>query len=221
MIVFLFSTILVTTSYFVVALPRTYATRSLDNFAPQTSSIFPNLDVPRNVITSYQDSNPYDTGKKYLSQETLNLKKYPTPWTKPDINHPEVQAAIKSIDWNFVPNSKIREKYSGDLDFSHYNEQQDLDCWWSASNCVKPKISYLPPDLYTCPYNQSEWGLTFDDGPFNVLDKDDEDAFNENPYAEPELYNFLADVGVKSTLFVKCNSMIMQLHTHFFLFSLI
>lgn len=73
-------------------------------------------------------------------------------------------------------------------------------CWWSDTNCVKPKQSYLPTDYYTC-NNDGDWGLTYDDGPFNLYT--DSNAAKENPYAEPALYNFLAKTNQKATLFVR------------------
>ena len=49
-----------------------------------------------------------------------------------------------------------------------------------------------------CP-NAGDWGLNYDDGPYNPSDDDEE----LNKYAEPELYNFLAkNKNQKATLFV-------------------
>jgi hypothetical protein len=79
-----------------------------------------------------------------------------------------------------------------------YDASKDPYCWWSDSNCVTPKVSYLPKDIYMCP-NAGDWGLNYDDGPYNPSDDDKE----LNKYAEPELYNFLAkNKNQKATLFV-------------------
>lgn len=169
-----------------------------NTFAPQTSPIFPGL----NLSKSHNSLDRIDLNGKTLSTKPLDLKQYPIPWARPDVHHPQVKAAIKSIDWTLVPKSKVRTYNSdGGMIFDSYNYDQDPDCWWSATNCVSPKIKNVPKDIYTCP-NRDEWGLTFDDGPFNVREKGTLDAQTENPYAEPELYNFMSKYGIKSDLFV-------------------
>ena len=45
-----------------------------------------------------------------------------------------------------------------------YNVDQDPDCWWSATQCTKPKHHNIPTDLTTCS-EPDTWGLSFDDGP--------------------------------------------------------
>ncbi|KAG2209155.1 hypothetical protein INT47_005447 [Mucor saturninus] len=207
------------TSYFVSAAPRTLSDTSdqfhrrsssptsnivsrsdrYDQLSPQNSPFFPDLQIPEDVITSYAGVDRHTT--LTLSRQTLDLSKYPEPWSKPDIYHPEVQAAIQAIDWDLVPDASVRPVNAlGDIDFDSYDENEDADCWWSASNCKTPKVNYLPPDIYTCP-RKGDWGLTFDDGPFNLRDSDEEDAEDENPYAEPILYDFLKKNHVKSNLF--------------------
>lgn len=47
---------------------------------------------------------------------------------------------------------------------------------------------------------RGDWGLNYDDGPFNRYT--DSNAATENKYAEPALYNFLAENNLHSTLFV-------------------
>lgn len=223
----LISTLFLTTGYFVSTAPTSLnlsisnvvdrrsttmstassnhiSSRTIRNYrlAPQTSPFFPNLHIATDVITSYDGVSRYDTHGKSLSRKTLDLSKYPEPWSKPDIDHEEVQAAINSIDWDLVPDANIRVLNGfGDIDFAAYDENRDSDCWWSASNCKEPKVDYLPEDIYTCPH-KGEWGLTYDDGPFNLRDSDEIDADEENPYAEPVLYNYLAKHNIKSNLFV-------------------
>lgn len=219
----LISTLCLTTGYFVSSAPASLnssininrrlidptssnnivsRTDQYNGLSPQISPFFPNLHIATDVITSYDGVGRYSTRKNTLSHKTLDLSKYPEPWSKPDIYHKEVQDAIEAIDWNLVPDANIRPVNDmGDIDFSSYDENMDNDCWWSASNCKNPKVDYLPTDIYTCP-RKGDWGLTFDDGPFNLRDRDEMDASEENPYAEPFLYDFLKKHHVKSNLFV-------------------
>ncbi|KAL7313965.1 hypothetical protein PS15m_007632 [Mucor circinelloides] len=176
----------------------TLPTHTQNGWAPQFSPVFSNLNVSKDALTKYNDG-PLDVNST-LSRETLNLSSYPGAWEKPDPKHPEVQAIIKQINWDLVPKYKVRKVKNYDLIFDGYDEDADPDCWWSANMCTEPKVKYLPPDLHTCP-TKGDWGLSYDDGPFNLLDEDDDDAKTENPYAEPRLYNFLAKEDVKATLF--------------------
>jgi hypothetical protein len=176
------------------------STSTTTSLAPQKSPEFSNLTVSSEAIHSY------NTGilnvSTSLSTETLDLSTYPTPWDSPDVSHPDVKKAIAAIDWDLVPNAPVRKTdKNGDIVFTGYDESKDPYCWWSDTNCVKPKVAYLPQDYYTCP-TKGEWGLSYDDGPFNLRDSSDKNAKTENPYAEPALYNFLAKEDVKSTLFV-------------------
>ncbi|CAO0792469.1 unnamed protein product [Mucor circinelloides] len=176
----------------------TLPTHTQNGWAPQFSPAFSNLNVSKDALTKYNDG-PLDVNST-LSRETLNLSSYPGAWEKPDPKHPEVQAIIKQINWDLVPKYKVRKVKNYDLIFDGYDEDADPDCWWSANMCTEPKVKYLPPDLHTCP-TKGDWGLSYDDGPFNLLDEDDDDAKTENPYAEPRLYNFLAKEDLKATLF--------------------
>lgn len=187
-----FGFVLLSTSVF--AAPTTTistdSTSSSINYAPQFSPNFPGVEVPAPVY----NIGPINTNEP-LSKETLDLSKYPGAWESPDVKHPEVQEVIKSIDWNLVP--KIPAKKGG----KSYNDETDPDCWWTSTGCVKPMIDYIPDDIYTCP-TPGEWGLTYDDGPFNLRPEDDKNAKAENPFAEPYLYNFLAKENIKASLFV-------------------
>ncbi|KAF1803748.1 carbohydrate esterase family 4 protein [Mucor lusitanicus] len=176
----------------------TLPTHTQNDWAPQFSPVFSNLNVSKDALTKYNDG-PLDVNST-LSRETLDLSSYPDAWEKPDPKHPEVQAIIKQINWDLVPKYKVRKVKNYDLIFDGYDEDADPDCWWSANMCTEPKVKYLPPDLYACP-TKGDWGLSYDDGPFNLLDEDDDDAKTENPYAEPRLYNFLAKEDLKATLF--------------------
>ncbi|KAG2225810.1 hypothetical protein INT45_007054 [Circinella minor] len=152
----------------------------------------PPFSVPSGVASSYQTSRNTDPT---LSTQTLNLTAYPEPWGTPTTNTPEIQNVINSIDWDHVPNATVRKALSnGDLDMNGYDYTTDPYCWWSDSNCVKPKVSYLPEDIYYCP-RVGDWGLTYDDGPFNIPDT------GNSSWAEPNLYNFLAEHNQTATLF--------------------
>ncbi|KAG1445740.1 hypothetical protein G6F56_009807 [Rhizopus delemar] len=171
------------------------AATATSNYLPQFSPVFPKMKAATGVVSSY-NAGPYDTTTK-LSSETLDG--YPEPWSSPDTSHPEVQAAYKKINWSKVPKAPVRKQTSDGAWVSDTDGPKDPYCWWSDTLCVKPKASYLPPDIYECP--KGDWGLTYDDGPFNRLDSDDENYSKENPYAEPALYNYLAKHNLHANLF--------------------
>ena len=156
----------------------------------------PDFPKPSGVVTSYP-TGPADTGAT-LDKTPLNLTAYPEPWGKPTTDHPEIKAVMDAIDWSHVPNATVHKaKPNGDLDMDGYDDSTDPYCWWSDTNCIKPKVDYLPEDIYYCP-NVGDWGLNFDDGPYNP--SDDDEILNK--YSEPELYNFLAEHNQTATLFV-------------------
>jgi hypothetical protein len=125
-----------------------------------------------------------------LSQTALSG--FPETWTIPDTNSAEVQAMYGKINWNYVPSAPVRAIVNGAIDFSGY-KAADPYCWWSYDNCVTPKVSYIPSDIYTCP-TSGDYGLSFDDGPLSL-------EVTET-YGEPALYNFLVENNQKATLFV-------------------
>jgi hypothetical protein len=157
----------------------------------------PDFPKPTGVNSGYPSGTLNLTDS--LPHTSLNLSSYPEPWGEPTTDHPEIKAVMKAIDWTKVPKAPIRKaKSNGDLDMSGYDEGKDPYCWWSDTNCVKPKASYLPEDISICP-NAGDWGLNYDDGPFNPQGEDKE----LDKWAEPELYNFLAKTNnQKATLFV-------------------
>jgi hypothetical protein len=133
-----------------------------------------------------------------LANTTINTANYPTGWVVPPTNSTEVQAVIAAIDWTKVPAAPVRTaNANGDLTFTGYDATTDPYCWWSDTNCVVPKVSYLPPDIYNCP-KPGDWGLTYDDGPLNPANPGQPDQ-----WAEPQLYDFLAANNQKATLFCK------------------
>lgn len=119
------------------------------SYAAQKSPVFPsNLTVmtPVSVVPTPGATIPTAS----LSQ-SATLTGYPPTWTIPPTDSPEVQAAIAAIDWTLVPNSPVKTvNAAGNIVLGNYSAT-DPDCWWSDTNCVVPKVSYLPPDIYYCP----------------------------------------------------------------------
>lgn len=174
---------------------------STTEYIAQFSPAFPSMAAATGVVTSY-NPGPYNTS---AALETYTLKGYPEPWSAPDTKHPEVQAAYKKIDWSLVPKAPVRKQTSKGF-VPDTDGDKDPYCWWSDTNCVTPKIN-IPKDIYECP-TKGDWGLSYDDGPFNRYTG--ADAKTENPFAEPALYNFLAENNnQKASLFV-CRSCILS-----------
>ncbi len=124
------------------ALPTTtLLSRQATNYAPvpfQSPSFLPSFK-----FHGAQPLSPIPTGP-ITEKCSLDRSSYPEPWEEPDINHPEVQRAIKSIDWSHVPNFEPR--FEGMV----YDDHTDEACWWSKSLCTKPKIKYIPEDVEFC-----------------------------------------------------------------------
>ncbi|RCH95661.1 chitin deacetylase, partial [Rhizopus azygosporus] len=154
------------------------------------TGIFPTSSptyYPDFPFSGVEEQVPVPTGP--LVRVALNVEPYPKLYTTADTTHPEIKAAIDSIDWDYVPNIPVRSSDSGD----NYDYNEDPDCWWSQTECTTPKVSYLPKDVSYCT-NPGDFGLTYDDGPLNPTVEDD-------PWAEPRLYDFLAQQDQKATLF--------------------
>lgn len=82
------------------------SSNTTSSYIPQFS---PSLDVPAatGVVTSY-NYGPYNLT---TTLDTTTLKGYPPTWESPDVNHPEVKAAIAKIDWTKVPNAPVRKQH--------------------------------------------------------------------------------------------------------------
>lgn len=143
------------------------------SYIPQHSPVFPKMSAPTDVVTAY-NYGPYNLS---TSLPTNTLSGYPDPWSSPSTKSSEVKAAIKAIDWSLVPNIKPRKQDSDGNWVKDSDGDSDPYCWWSSTNCVRPKIN-LPEDYYTCA-RQGDWGLSYDDGPFNLYT--DKNAATENP----------------------------------------
>jgi len=100
-------------------------------------------------------------GRQGRSRVRLNVDQYPPKDIIPDVNHPQVQAWIKEIDWSKVPKIPVAQ---GTPDMPRFPKcppegQVNPDhCWWSCGGCLQPD------DVVSCP-SQDHWGLTYDDGP--------------------------------------------------------
>ncbi|KAI8387339.1 hypothetical protein BD560DRAFT_320942 [Blakeslea trispora] len=148
----------------------------------QSPSFLPSFPLPKIKPTQPPPTGPIPR------TSTLRRQDYPRTWVSPDSKHPEVQAAIKAIDWNHVP--KLKPRISED---APYDTDTDEACWWTNSQCTTPKVNYLPEDISACP-TRGDFALTYDDGPLSPQQTND-------PWAEPRLYDFLAKHNQKATLF--------------------
>ncbi|KAG0181805.1 hypothetical protein DFQ29_007033 [Apophysomyces sp. BC1021] len=145
--------------------------------------------LPGNVQAYPANDSAIPTGP--LSTSPITLQGYPEGWKSPPIDSPAVKAAIAAIDWAQVPNITVRKaKADGSVDMTGY-DQSDPDCWWSATGCTQPKRNNVPADVKNCP-QVGDWGLTYDDGPLGS---------DAGEWAEPNLYNFLAQHKQKASLF--------------------
>lgn len=146
----LFIAIISAVSLVTSALP----TNVVEKRSPTQSGILPTSSpayFPKFPSRSTKPKSPVPTGP-IRSKSNFNRASYPRPWDTPDVNHPEIQRAIKAIDWNHVP--KFAPRTVG----MEYDEHQDEACWWTESQCTKPKVSYLPEDVKFCP-NSGDFGL--------------------------------------------------------------
>ncbi|KAG2213404.1 hypothetical protein INT47_009077 [Mucor saturninus] len=163
------------------AYPSKHTSTSSGILAVSSPSFLPNFP--------YRGCNalsPVPTGP-IKSKANFRASSYPQPWVAPDVNHPEVQKAIKAIDWSYVP--KFEPRVMG----MEYDEETDPACWWTNTQCTTPRVDYLPEDVKFCP-NPRDFGLTYDDGPLPPRGPND-------PWGEPRLYDFLAKQGQTATLF--------------------
>lgn len=77
-----------------------------------------------------------------------------------------IEAAARDLYANIsgsIPNIPVRGNRYGDWSSVHYNYDEDPDCWWSATNCVTPKLPGLKNDTVACD-EANTWGYTLDDG---------------------------------------------------------
>ncbi|SAM00380.1 hypothetical protein [Absidia glauca] len=149
------------------------------------------------LVKQYPTEVNPTTDLSYLSVN-LDMSKYPAPLEKPPVDHPEIQKVMNDIDWSKVPNIEARKVDNFVLDRSNYDSHADPDCWWSVSTCKRPKVDYLPEDIYYCP-RAGDWGLNYDDGPYK---KWFPVTLEDKAHDQPRFYNYLLKNGnQKATLF--------------------
>ncbi|KAF9317500.1 chitin deacetylase [Podila horticola] len=94
----------------------------------------------------------------------MNAAIYPIKDRIPDVNSPQVKAWVAEIDWTKVPKIAVAKGLPDAPRFPDCPPREKVDpasCWWSCDGCVAKS------DIMTCP-TQNDWGLTYDDGPFEI-----------------------------------------------------
>lgn len=99
----------------------------------------------------------------YQSNFTIDKAEWPTIWdiaTSNNMNSSaEFMGIYNAIDWTKAPTAPVRKlTAAGGLDLTGYDTANDPDCWWSASQCVKPKAANINADISACPEPET-WGL--------------------------------------------------------------
>ncbi|CAO3596045.1 unnamed protein product [Absidia cylindrospora] len=125
------------------------------------------ITIPKIEQTTSHD--PVAQCKYYQPPFTVNPKEWPTTWdiaTSNGMNSSaEFTALYNSIDWTKAPSIQPKGMTAaGGLNLQSYDTVNDPDCWWSASQCTKPKKADINPDIVQC-LEPNTWGLTYDDGP--------------------------------------------------------
>lgn len=106
-------------------------------------------DIPQTTSNDpTQECTWYDS--EYAYEKTA----WPTVWEVATSNgmntSAEFQALYDSIDWSKAPKINPRTlDAAGGLNMQGY-DPKDPDCWWSASQCVKPKLPDVNADIYAC-----------------------------------------------------------------------
>lgn len=136
-------------------------------------SSFPTKTDPRQIyIPNIPQTTAHDITTEcqyYQSNFTIKQSEWPVIWGPATSNNmntsEEFLKVYHSIDWSKAPQVPIRSLTpQGGLNLSGYDTVNDPACWWSATQCVKPKQEGINGDIAICPEPET-WGLTFDDGP--------------------------------------------------------
>jgi hypothetical protein len=143
------------------------ATLSSAALAAVDLSKFPSKTDPTQItIPNIPQTTSHDVNvecKSYQSEYTINPAEWPEIWkiaTSNNINtSQEFMNVYNSIDWAKIPSAPIRTMTpEGGPNLQAYDTVNDPDCWWSATQCVKPKRPDINGDVVTC--NEPEtWGL--------------------------------------------------------------
>lgn len=128
----------------------------------------PSSEAQEATITSASEAcTPYS-----LDSVNALIPKYPTVWEVADLLSNDTQAVgiMKAINAsgivpaNIEPRGTAPASYSGTGTETGYNSNTDPDCYWTATECTKPKHAGILEDITTCDEPHT-WGYTFDDGP--------------------------------------------------------
>lgn len=135
-----------------MALSSSAATPSSSGILAVSSPTWLPSVAPISGLPTAVPTGSIPTGALATSVPNFNASAYPEGWKTPPTDSAEVQAVIKALDWTKVPNAPTHKAESnGDLVMTGYDANTDPYCWWSDTNCVKPKVDYLPEDIYYCP----------------------------------------------------------------------
>lgn len=133
-------------------------------------SKFPSKTDPTQVtIPNIPQTTSHDVATEcqyYQSNFTIDKTQWPTIWDIATSNNmntsTEFTQLYNSIDWTKAPKAPVRSLTpEGGLNLVGYDTVNDPDCWWSATQCVKPKAAGANGDIATCPEPQT-WGLVSD-----------------------------------------------------------
>ncbi|KAF9931470.1 chitin deacetylase [Linnemannia zychae] len=117
--------------------------------------------VSRNEVAPQVVTTEAQRERNNYARIHLNLDQYPTKDEIPDVNHPQVKAWVKEIDWSKVPKIPVAQGLPDAPRFPKCPPRDKVNpdyCWWSCDECLQPS------DVVTCP-TAGNWGLTYDDGP--------------------------------------------------------
>ncbi|KAG0229805.1 chitin deacetylase [Actinomortierella wolfii] len=105
----------------------------------------------------------------------LNPSEFPPAGAIPPTDSPQVKQWLAELDLSGVPEIPLN---SGDPPECPSTDDPEV-CYWTCDECAAD-------DIVECP-NQSDWGLTFDDGPTT---------------ATPSLLDFLKEHNIQATFFL-------------------
>lgn len=130
-------------------------------------------DTPKNAadMAKVQDDKQQCKEYSYPSSQALS-KKYPgygiASLVEGDDEAQRVWDEIQKsgiIPDGIEPRGATDGHYGiSDESSDSYDDDEDPDCWWTATQCTKPKHPKIGDDLMECP-EPNTWGLSFDDGP--------------------------------------------------------
>jgi hypothetical protein len=131
------------------------AAHPFNRLAQFNSTVNPNfINIPNIPQTTSHDID--EECSSYTFPVPIDLSEWPTRWkiaTSNDVDDSdEFNRVYDAIDWSLAPDIPVRSvDDDGKLELDDYDEDKDPDCWWSATNCVKPKHPGILHDIYRCP----------------------------------------------------------------------